>query len=67
VQALGPTTSHPEPKAATSTNVIANTARGIVTDRILAAGGAAGGLGAQHNLQREVHRDAMLAAENEVC
>jgi hypothetical protein len=36
VQALGPTTPHPEPNAATNTRVIANTARGIVTDRILA-------------------------------
>ena len=36
VQALGPRTPHPEPKAATNTRVIANTARGIVTDRILA-------------------------------
>jgi hypothetical protein len=36
VQALGPTRSHPEAKAATNTRVIANTSRGIVTDRILA-------------------------------
>jgi hypothetical protein len=28
---------HPEPKAATSTRVIANSSRGIVTDRILAS------------------------------
>jgi hypothetical protein len=40
VQALGPTRSHPEPKAATSTRVIANTSRGIVTNRILACEGA---------------------------
>jgi len=40
VQALGPTTSHPEPKAAMSTRVIGNSSRRIVTDRILACDGA---------------------------
>jgi hypothetical protein len=34
VQTLGPTTLHPEPKAATNTRVIANAQREIVTDRI---------------------------------
>jgi hypothetical protein len=32
VHALGPTTPHAEPQAATSTRVIVNTSRGIVTD-----------------------------------
>ena len=32
VQALGPTRSHPEPKAATTKRVIASTPRGIVTN-----------------------------------
>jgi hypothetical protein len=40
VQALGPTTSHPEPKAATSTRLIAMTWRAIVTEGILACDGA---------------------------
>jgi hypothetical protein len=40
VQALGPATSHPEPKAATNTRAIASPSREIVTDRILAWHGA---------------------------
>lgn len=40
VQALGPATPHPELKAATSTRVIHNATRGIVTDRILACDAA---------------------------
>lgn len=32
---LGSTTPHPEPRAAASTSVVAETARGSVTDRIL--------------------------------
>jgi hypothetical protein len=41
VHAVGPTTPHPEPKAVTSTRVIVNTSREIVTDRILACDDAA--------------------------
>jgi hypothetical protein len=41
VQALGPATSHPQPKAATSTSVIASPAREMITSRILASGPSA--------------------------
>jgi hypothetical protein len=36
VHAVGPTTSHAEPKPATDARAIADRTRGIVTDRILA-------------------------------
>jgi hypothetical protein len=40
VQAVGPATPHPEPKAAMSTSVIGNSSRKFVTDGMLACDGA---------------------------